>query len=388
MNGNTSALKSVDISPKDMTYTTEGKTRIVLDSAERLDLQRYILEGMALPTTDKAVKSAFSIPDDKLSEFKDMITAFKAIQEHCGTFYNGAYTESVSLASAIVEFNFAAQYYLRGIEKIADDYNNKRVTAEYAEQACTALIDILLKKFNEYVAKCDTVFAGITTFLTQTNADNTTMNGQDGKSGLNKQYRDKYGLHTDEIKKLQDDISEAQRELTYATEKYNHDVVVAATSPTYVWVVPFGTIAAGIVAGIYGKRATDAYKKMGELRTEISSSTGALQQKMAMSACLFSATISIGRIADLIKKAITPIEKMKGSWLALSDDMKALRKTVTDDIQQLPMVVKAMGVDSALAQWKAVADEADNYRKIAFISATSKNLVEANGLAFPLARSA
>ena len=97
-----------------------------------------------------------------------------------------------------------------------------------------------------------------------------------------------------------------------ASADYNYDVTVAATTPTYAWIFPFGTIPAVVVAGVYGKRATDAYKKMGECRDRIKTAQGDLQAKMAMVGCLRSATDSVSRIADLIQKAVAPIEAMKG----------------------------------------------------------------------------
>lgn len=70
------------------------------------------------------------------------------------------------------------------------------------------------------------------------------------------------------------------------TKEYNYDVVVAATTLTYVWIFPFVTIPAVVVAGVYGNRATKAYKKMGELRDTIQNEIAELNQKMSMTAGL------------------------------------------------------------------------------------------------------
>lgn len=47
--------------PDGMIYDLAGKKKIVLDSKERLDLQRYLLEGMVLPADDNAMKSFFCL---------------------------------------------------------------------------------------------------------------------------------------------------------------------------------------------------------------------------------------------------------------------------------------------------------------------------------------
>lgn len=148
-----------------------------------------------------------------------------------------------------------------------------------------------------------------------------------------------------------------------------------------MWIFPFGTIPAVVVAGVYGKRAADAYKKTGECRDRIKKAQGGLQAKMAMTGCLCSATNSVARIAEMAQKAIAPVEAMKGCWSAIFNDLAALKQTV--HIGSLPVRVKNLGAEKALEEWDLVAKEADEYRKTAFISATSKNLAEAGVVRFP-----
>lgn len=376
------ALK-INLAPVGLTYNLNGKEKLVLDSSDRLDLQRYVMEGMTLPASKEALKAAFDLKDSMLNDFNDLLKAFQDIQKHCDTFYNGAFTQSVTLTSSIIEFDTSAKYYLNGIATIADDFEHNRVTAEYAEKAVTALLDVMGNQLNKFIADCEKVCKGVSDFLNETYKDNVTMNGQDGKSGLKKTYTDKYNLNQDQIKRLNDDLTEAQRELDQVTEEYNYDVTVAATTPTYVWIVPFGTIPAVIVAGVYGDRAVKAYKRMGELRDKIRDETAELQQKMAMTAGLSISSRQVSKLAELVKKAIQPIEKMKGTWEALKSDLGALDRTVKEDIAALPMCVKQMGVKKALEQWDRVAKEAEEYRKNAFISETSKNLVLAEVIRFP-----
>lgn len=75
---------------------------------------------------------------------------------------------------------------------------------------------------------------------------------------------------------------------------------------------------------------------------------------------------------------------MKGTWNAIKSDLGALDNTVKEDITMLPMCVKHMGVDKALEQWDRVAKEAEEYRKNAFITETSKNLAQWNVIQFPV----
>lgn len=380
------ALKT-NLLPEGMIYELGEKKKIVLDSGERLDLQRYLLEGMVLPSEDEAMKAAFLLDDKSLKDFKDLQNAFKGIREHCTEFYQGAYTKSVNIASSIIEFNFAAKYYLKGIAEMADKFAAGTVTEKYAEEAVQSLIKILMESLSEYTALCEEVNSGINDFEVKTRNDNVLMNGQDGKSGLKKEYDDKYSLNDTDIKQIQDDIDEAMRELDQASKEYNYDVTVAATTPTYAWIFPLGTIPAVVVAGVYGDRATKAYKKMCDLKEKIKKSEEELKKKIAMVSCLTLADKQVSEISDLVKKAIEPIEKIKSSWLALSDDLSAVSTTIQKDISQLPMIVKKLGVDKALAQWEDVAEMAKEYREHAFISELSEETAACNIIPFPIAAS-
>ena len=67
-------MKTLNISPEKLTYQIAGKQKIVLGSADRLDLQKYVLQGMTLPASADAVKAAFGIPDSKIPDFKDIMS--------------------------------------------------------------------------------------------------------------------------------------------------------------------------------------------------------------------------------------------------------------------------------------------------------------------------
>lgn len=381
------ALK-IDVTPKGLTYDLDGKQKFVLDSVDRLNLQRYLLQGMTLPTDNDALKRAFYLQDGMLNNFKDLLKAFQDIENHCKTFYDGAYTASVQLSSHIVDFDLDAKHYLKGIVSIADDYEHGRITADKAEESVTALINILTKNFDSFINDCNNVCDGINTFLKQTYSDNVVLNGQDGNSGLKKTYTDKYNLNQSRIKELQDKICALQKDLDRATKAYNYDVTVASTTPTYVWIFPFGTIPAAVVAGVYGDRARKAYKGIEDIRREIEDATGELNQKMAMVAGFATSSDCVTNIAGLIKSAITPIEKIKGTWFTLKDELQALDKTVKGDITTLPMCVKSMAVDKAVEEWDKVAKDADQYRRTAFITQVSSVEAATNTIQFPVHKDA
>lgn len=59
-----------------------------------------------------------------------------------------------------------------------------------------------------------------------------------------------------QIEKLRKEIMDDNAHKDNANKDYEHYCTIAGTTPTYAWIWPFGTIAAGSVAGIYGAKAT------------------------------------------------------------------------------------------------------------------------------------
>jgi hypothetical protein len=171
---------ALDISPGKLTYQIADKQKIVLNSPDRLDLQKYILQGMTLPASPDAIKAAFGVLDNQMADFQLIINAYADISAHCKTFYNGAFTGSVDLASNIVDFNMSAKYYLGGIIRIAAAFSAGKIDEKTAESQCAELVDILLKNIGGYVEACDKVCAGINAFLVETQNDNVTLNAKMG----------------------------------------------------------------------------------------------------------------------------------------------------------------------------------------------------------------
>ena len=103
-------------------------------------------------------------------------------------------------------------------------------------------------------------------------ADGLALVGHDGQSGLLQEYDRKCGNQSAKVAQIKQELAEASDALQAANDEYAHDVTVAATTPTYTWVWPFGTIAAGVVAGDYGKKATDTFGRRARRRKRRSTS--------------------------------------------------------------------------------------------------------------------
>ena len=72
-------------------------------------------------------------------------------------------------------------------------------------------------------------------------------------------------------------IKAVERFLADAKKNYEHNVVVAATTPTYAWVLPVGLISAIVVAAVFGTRATSEKQAIDRYEAQLQQMAGKLR---------------------------------------------------------------------------------------------------------------
>ena len=174
---------------------------------------------------------------------------------------------------------------------------------ETSKGTLIAILDELIKLTDNCRAQAEEVSKQIREFANQTKQDSITLSGPDGESGLYKYYNEEYGETSEDVKRLTKQIEDQKAILDTANKEYDHDVVVAATSPSYAWVFPIGTIAASVVAGVYGDRAIKALKRAKAAQAEID----ALEAELQVNANLMkSLTISNQGLSENINSIYDP----------------------------------------------------------------------------------
>ena len=120
----------------------------------------------------------------------------------------------------------------------------------------------------------------------------------------------------------------------------SHDVVVAATTPTYVWVWPFGTIAAAVVAGVYGDKAVKALERSRAAQQEINNLSDKLAADAQLMIAINTTEGGITNILDPLNAALPIIQKIQGVWGAIADDLNTIINTIQTNIQEaLPIIM-------------------------------------------------
>lgn len=359
----------VNIGPAAIAEASEsGGPGFCLAKSEWIAIQTYVTDGLALPTDDAGFRNSLGAgAPDSLADFEQLIAAYKTLNQHCATWQNSVFPASVSLASDVYDYgaNKAPVYYppiLAQAQILQDDPSNAQAAA-----TLKAILDTLQATASGYAAKAQTVAKQIQQFADDSEADQSILVGPHGDAGLVKYYNDKYGTASAEVVEFNKEIEAQRLILDSANAEYDHDVVVASTTPTYVWVWPFGTIAAAVVAGVYGDKAVKALERARAAQEQINTLSAKIAADAALMSAIFVASNGMGKIVRELAAALPAIQKIEGVWGAMSDDLTNISKMIDTNIRDVPPIIMGLGVDVAVKAWHNVALNADAYRHNAYV---------------------
>ncbi|CUS44375.1 Pesticidial crystal protein cry6Aa [hydrothermal vent metagenome] len=363
------------LSPK---ATTNPDGSFFLASTDWITLQTYLQAAVTLPITGAEAIAKLGINSADADYFAPLWSAYSGVHDHCHDFSINTFPETVSLASDIVDYgrNKVPVFY-GAISKIADKVSDGVLTEEKAQVQITQVLTNLVKDAQTRGDRAAAVEAAIASFIAQTQADKALLDP------LQTRYRNELEGDNGRIAELEADLATEQAVIDSENAEYAKDVKLAATTPTYGWIVPAGTIAAAVVAGIYGARATAALRAMRDAQDQFDKDFDELASKRLMAQDLTTAGSSLDGVLTALNSALPIVQKARGAWHALSDDIGSVLKTLANDIGGQESFIASLGVDTAISEWSELAKKADTYRANAFITVLSEAEVTARIAADP-----
>lgn len=335
---------------------------VILNTVDRFKLQTYLLNGKLLPTEENEFMKLLEIPSEEKGKFNNLFVFYNEVHAHCSLFFDGGFTDSVSLASDLVDYAGKVGVYYPGLLKVVEDVLNGKMAEETGERKINAILDDIIASLKKYIERCQSIMNSVDTFYEQTLKDLNKLQGVDGKSGLLKEYSTEYNLESETLESLEEKYNDFNDELSKASAEYEYNVIVAATTPTYAWVFPFGTIPAIVVAGVYGDRAVKSKKKLDKAIADLAIT----RKKINLFIALQAASTQLQVLAANMRGAMEPVQKLKGYWTAMLDDLLNLKKS-GENTKKMAMIIKDLGLEEHMNKWKALAVRADEYRLSAFI---------------------
>jgi archaellum component FlaG (FlaF/FlaG flagellin family) len=154
-------------------------------------------------------------------------------------------------------------------------------------------------------------------------------------------------------------------------------VTVAATSPTYAWILIAGWIAGGTVVGVYGQKADDA-KKRAEAAAQVIQAHYATinennhiiyQMKNALSGLKYIVEQGSG---DALLNLQKIIQNIYGVLQAIESDIRNFKIVVTDEISIPKKLIIDVAFAAAMNKWEEIAKETDEFQQNVYAYFTKK----------------
>lgn len=373
---------------------SKGSQVFTMSSASWLALQTYLHNTASLPTTLTALRGKMNhtsssgssstsstssntsggAPTD-MSDFQKLVDLYANMHAQSADFTGSLYPSVVSLASDVYHYAEAVPEYYAGLQELIKQLSaTPAPTGEALKTIQTnliAVLDQLADKIQPFITRAGTVKNDLNKFVSTLNGYLTTLGSNapspDG-SGYWKYYHTEYGSNSAQVKKLTANIATQSANLHQYQAEYNHDVVVAATTPTYGWFYPFGTLAAVVTASVYGARATKAKHEIEATTTLIQSLTAEEQADANLMNDLNLVTTQVEQVHSAGETAISILEGMEGNWSAIASDLSNLSNLLKTDFEGTCGFLLQLDLNTAINDWKNLQREADVYRTNAFIT--------------------
>lgn len=358
-------------------FKNQQTGKYLLSSAQWAAIEVYAKTALALPVTEELMRQTLLLEkSESIEPFQPILNAYRDIFQHCSVWDHETFPASVNLAGDLAQYSrYASTYYNEMVP-----YANRLVKNPNDTEARDKLKTIAQRLTRQAQTRADSakkVSDAVALFARQTEADQTVIQGTNPKEGeeggLVGYYREKYGSSSTEGKALEAQLQAANRLLQEAKDEYTTDVVVAATTPTYVTVPIFGWVIAPTIAGIYTKKALDALETMDRARREVARLEATIRRNVLLTAEIKRAQTSIGTIRKAMNDALPYIQQIRSAWQSMAGNLGnlvvILETDLADSVKEDPGMIQT-DIAVALGEWKKIGDEAEEYAKHAYVDVT------------------
>ncbi|KFY66710.1 hypothetical protein V496_01939 [Pseudogymnoascus sp. VKM F-4515 (FW-2607)] len=249
-------------------------------------LMKYIWTGVLLATNMDDFKARIGVTNLEASlvpMVQNLLDTYGQIATHCKYFKDTTYPSVVHLADDVYTYAQTAggtaddsfyaaiiSTYLQLVDELAKPLPDPQKVATLQ----TSIKQLIANEVGQ-IEQLRTTATGVTSALRA--FEGQTMQDQQALSISQTALTDKLTGEGGDIPRLTQTIKNELDELAADQAEYEHDVIVACTSLTYVWMWPFGTVAAGVVMGMYGVDAQKMKTAMLGINSLIASNQAQIQ---------------------------------------------------------------------------------------------------------------
>ncbi|KAI5890579.1 uncharacterized protein SCHCODRAFT_02547507 [Schizophyllum commune H4-8] len=342
----------------------------ILQHQDVYDLQKYVWSGVLLPTTEEEYQARLNISDrtaSKLSEvIKPLVDVYGTAQKHCQSFYEDTFRNKLPKLTddALAYAQDAAGGSYGPIFQDIIDIGS----AATPEEIQRLQDDLTARLSDRYIAAADLQVAASSCADDLRNFEQQTREYQSRLAQCSVLVHDKTAQELDDVDNLQRKVKECREEIKADTAEYEHDKLVACTTPSYAWLGFIGLIVASTVAGVYGKKAADMAARIDELKDELARYEGNLKDESSIIADLTAIDGDLKSLLDIIGPAITVVEKMEGVWQSFAQDFFKMLEEVKTDVGSANPIIAHMYEKKLESKWSDVAGAIKKYQQAMDVS--------------------
>jgi|GEM_PF-1958402 len=288
-------------------------------------LQVYATWGIRLPTTTEDFTALMGSSPAGYDFFPPLQDGNKIVSEACTAFLQEGYPTVVRVARDLLSYS--------GDASPADGALFEAV-AELIDAGATEDALILLSDLQDNAASCAerAEAAGKSLASLSTDLDkaigkfDTAREALDRDSKTNEAALDKLGADDAAVA---GSIAAYDKLIEEAKAEYQHDVIVASTSPTYCWAVPpIGMISAVVVAGVYGDRAVKKLREIEQLETDLKKAKAELRAALASRHIFTTSDQGLRSVARYTHQARASCGVVREAWAGVQSSIDDLKKWI------------------------------------------------------------
>lgn len=293
-------------------------------------LQVYSFWGLHLANTEAQLKLVLGVTDPGgYAFFPSMLESYQSIYNASDNFLKNIFPKVVELGNDLSEFATQATSKLPDgggmFSAITDFLDGKDGTPEDA----LSLLNDLEHSATANAAKATAVGDQLATYKS------SLVDAQGKLANVQTQIESDSNTSQAKIDELNSTVPGAAGSLAtlkslVSTDEdaYNHDVVVAATSPTYVWVFPIGTIAAVVVAATFTAFALEQLDALNKAKDAVAAAESSLHTAYQSRAVQNVALTGVNSAVKHTDLAIAHTTTVQNAWNGLAHQLGVIQDMI------------------------------------------------------------
>ncbi|KAL1675926.1 hypothetical protein EV122DRAFT_217420 [Schizophyllum commune] len=377
---------SIDLTPSSL---INGDGNYILQHDDMYALLKYVCAGLLLPVTEWEYIERLQLSQDTISiissSLEPLIATYVTAQGHCETFRQSTYPGITAIASDVYDYAqiasgkgtnpyFAYSNLIQSIRALSttapgEELDSLKVTVKNITSYLSTAIGDVSTKLQGAVGNLQAF-------------EQTMMQDNQSIQQYQKAVIDLLQTEEGDIQDLQATLEQYQAELTADEATYEHDLVVACSTPSYAWIPFVGIFVASAVATIYGEKAAAMANVIGGVKQLISNTEGEIADEKGIAANLAAVESDVSSLLATMTPAITVVQKMIGVWQAISGDLDNLQQMVETDVSVASAAIAEIVEEKLVERWSELAEAVTKYQQAAVI--TDAQLVGLDELASQL----